>query len=121
MAGQFNEGVAKSAVQGRVSIVSTAWRPLVANSDGATAYPNRRHIRIQLKSNPGGAMALEYVSPNEDGTFTTPTTSVKLCTVMPGNTTWIEPVGSMCMIYGKMVAKKGFTSSSISAVVTEYR
>ncbi len=66
-------------------------------------------------------MALEYVSPNADGTFTAPSTAVKLCTVMPGNTTWIEPVGDKCMIYGKLTKKKGFTSSSIVAVVTEYR
>lgn len=121
MAGQFNEGVAKSVIQGRVAITASAFVPLVANSDGVTPYENRRHVRIQLKSVPGGAMALAYVSPNADGTFTTPTTSVKLLTIMPGNTTWIEPVGAMCMIYGKLVKKVGFTSGSISAVVTEYR
>jgi hypothetical protein len=121
MAGQYSEAVAKSAVQGRVAIVATEWKPLVANSDGATIYPARRHIRLQLKSNPGGAMAIEYVSRNADGTFTAPTTSVKLCTTMPGNTTWIEPLADTCMLFGRLVKKKGFTSGSISCVVTEYR
>lgn len=121
MAGQYSEAVAKSAIQGRVAVTASAWVPLVANSDGTTIYPARRHLRMQLKSNPGGAMALQYVSRNADGTFTTPTTPVKVCTVMPGNTTWVEPIADTCMIFGRMVAKKGFTFSSISCVVTEYR
>ncbi len=120
MAGNFGDSVAQSVSQGRVNVVTTAWTPLVASSAG-TIYPSRRHVRIQLKSNPGGAIALAYVGPNSDGTFTAPTTSVKLCTIMPGNSTWIEPVGDKCMVYGKLVQKKGFTSSSIAVVVTEYR
>lgn len=121
MAGLFGDFVAKSAVQGRVAVVTTAWVPLVA--EGTTIYPTRRHVRLQLKSNPGGAMAITYVSRNQDGTFTTPTTStsVKTCTVMPGNTTWVEPVADTCMIYGKLVKKAGFTADSIACIVTEYR
>lgn len=120
MAGNFGDSTAQSAIQGRVNVIATAWTPIVAGG-GTTNYPARRHVRLQSKSNPGGAMALEYVSPNADGTYTTPTTSVKLCTIMPGNSTWIEPIGDKCMIFGKLVKKKGFSFSSISVVVTEYR
>jgi hypothetical protein len=68
-------------------------------------------------------MALTYVTINLDGTFTTPdaSTSVKVCTIMPGNSTWIEPVGDKCMVFGKLVKKKGFSFGSIDVIVTEYR
>lgn len=68
-------------------------------------------------------MALQYVLKNQDGTFTNPGTSasVKTSTIQPGNSTWIEPIGDSCMVYGKMVAKVGFTDSSIRVIVTEFR
>jgi hypothetical protein len=120
MAGLYGDFVAKTVQQGRVVVVATAFTKLVSNSDGATPLHGRRHVRIQMKSNPGAAIALAYVLVNADGTFTAPTTSVKLLTVMPGNTTWIEPVADNVMIYGKLVKKKGVTSGSANAVITEF-
>lgn len=125
MAGTYNEGVAREAKQGDVSIVATAWRPLTASgtggiTTGTTPLSARRHIRYNIKSNPGGALAVEYVARNQDGTFTTPTTSVKLATVFPGNTTVVEPIGDSIQVYGRLVAKKGFTFSSIRVIVTEF-
>ena len=115
--------VAKTVKQGDVTLVTTAWKPLVSSFDSANPtmpMPTRRHVRIQLKSNPGGAMAIAYVQKNLDGTFTTPTLSVKLATVMPGNTTWVEPLGEVIQAYGRLVQKKGFTSNSIRAIITEF-
>lgn len=117
MAGSFNDAVGRVVNQGRVNIIATAWLPLVVDTSPQNA---RRHIRYQLKSNPGGAMAVEYVKRNMDGTYTTPTTSVKLCTTYPGNTTVVEPIGDAIQVFGRLVKKKGFTSSSIVVVVTEF-
>jgi hypothetical protein len=119
MAGLYGDFVAKTAVQTDVAVTASAWVPLSASSGPLEA---RRHVRIQLKSNAGGAMAITYVSVNADGTFTTPTTatSVKTATIMPGNSTWIEPLGDTLQAYGKLVKKAGFTPSSIRAIVTEY-
>ena len=128
MAGLYGDFVAKTVTQGDVNIVATAWTPLISgtsqlyNGTTVTNQPlqSRRHVRYQLKSNPGGAMAVVYVQKNLDGTFTTPTTSVKLATVFPGNTTVVEPLGDAVQAYGKLVKKKGFTFGSIRVIVTEF-
>lgn len=113
----YGDFVARTVGAVRIPVVATAWTPLVVDT---TPLKSRRHIRYQLKSNPGGAMAVTYVPKNADGTFTTPTTSVKLCTVYPGNTTVVEPIGDAVQVFGRLVKKKGFTSNSISVVVTEF-
>lgn len=125
MSGLYGDFVAKTVKQGDVAITTSAWVPLVSGFDPSnlTAPMNqRRHVRIQLKSNPGGAMAITYVQKNLDGTFTTPgtSTSVKTATVMPGNTTWIEPLGDGIQAFGKLVKKKAFTFNSIRAIITEF-
>ena len=120
MASLFGDFVANNVQQGRVALVATGYVPLVSNTDGITPFPSRRHVRIQLKSITGGAMAIVYVQRNADGTFTTPTTSVKLVTIMSGNTTWVEPVSDKVQIFGKLVKRSGFTSNSINVVVTEF-
>lgn len=119
MAGSFGDPVGRVVNQGDCSIVATAWRPLTAQ--GITGLPQeaRRQIRYNIKSNPGGALALEYVKKNLDGTFTTPTTSVKVATTYPGNTTVVEPIGDSIQVFGRLVKKKGFTFDSIRVIVTE--
>lgn len=120
MAGSYNDNVARYAIQGDCSIVATAWRPLTGTGITGTPLQGRRHIRYNIKSNPGGALALEYVTKNLDGTFTTPTTSVKVATTYPGNTTVVEPIGDSLQVFGRLVKKKGFTFSSIRVIVTEF-
>lgn len=123
MTANYGDAVAKSVVQDQVAVVATAWAPLIAVPSTGLPYPGRRQIRYQLKSNAGGTMALAYVSVNADGTFTNPGTTIspKTCTIMAGNTTWVEPIGSSVMVYGKLVKKAGFTPSSIRCIVTEFR
>lgn len=126
MAGSFNDNVARTVKQGDVAVVATAWVPLTASgtggiTTGTTPLEARRHIRYNIKSNPGGALALQYVAKNLDGTFTTPTSaSVKTSTVYPGNTTVVEPIGDAVQVFGRLVKKKGFTFDSIRVVVTEF-
>lgn len=117
MAGLFGDFVAKTITQGDVNVVATAWTPLVVSTN---PLAGRRHIRYNIKSNPGGALALQYVAKNADGTFTTPTTTVKWTTIIPGNTTIVEPIGDNIQVFGRLVKKKGFTFSSIRVVVTEF-
>ncbi len=125
MAGSFNDNVARVVKQGDVAVVATAWVPLTATgtggvTTGTTPLQGRRHIRYNIKSNPGGALALQYVAKNLDGTFTTPTSaSVKTSTVYPGNTTVVEPIGDSIQVFGRLVKKKAFTFSSIRVIVTE--
>lgn len=127
MAGLFGDSVAKNVLQGDVAVVATAWVPLTASgtggvTTGTSPMAARRHIRYQIKANPGGALAVAYVSKNLDGTFTTPGagTSVKTSTIFPGNTTIVEPIADSIQVFGKLVKKKGFTNSSIRVVVTEF-
>ena len=122
----YGDAVARTISQGTVTVVATAWIPLTSTGTaGVTTntlpMQQRRHIRYQIKANPGGAMAVTYVQKNLDGTFTTPgtSTSVKACTVFPGNTAVVEPIGDAIQVFGKLVKKKGFSFSSISVVVTE--
>lgn len=126
MAGAYNDNVARKVIQGDVAVVATAWVPLTASGSGGvttgtTPLANRRHVRFQIKANPGGALAVQYVEKNSSGTFTTPTTaSVKTSTVFPGNTMIVEPIGDSVQIFGRLVKKKGFTFNSIRVIVTEY-
>lgn len=129
MAGLYGDFVAKTISQGDVAVTASAWVPLVSGAtEGVTGVTtgllplqSRRHIRYQLKSNPGGALAVVYVAKNLDGTFTTPTSaSVKTATVFPGNTTIVEPIGDAIQVFGKLVKKKGFAFDSIRVIVTEF-
>ncbi len=125
MAGSYGDFVARTATQGDVSVVATAWVPLTSTGTaGVTTSTSpmraRRHIRYQLKSLPGGAMAVVYVQKNLDGTFTTPTASVKTATVFRGNSIIIEPIGDSIQVFGKLVKKNGFTNNSIRVIVTEF-
>jgi len=118
MAGSFNDNVARVVRQGDVAIVATAWTPLVVST---SPLPGRRHIRYNIKSNPGGALALQYVAKNLDGTFTNPTTAaVQLSTIYPGNTTVVEPIGDAIQVFGRLVKKKAFANSSIRVIVSEF-
>ncbi len=127
MAGSFNDPVARVVLQGDVAVTASAWVPLTATgASGVTTDTSpldaRRQIRYCIKSNPGGALALQYVSKNLDGTFTTPTASslIKVSTVYPGNTTVVEPIGDAIQVFGRLVKKKGFTFGSIRVVVSEF-
>lgn len=120
MAGSYNDSVARTARQGDCNIVATAWVALTGTGTSGTPLDGRRHIRYNIKSNPGAAMAVEYVAKNLDGTFTTPTTSVKLCTIYPGNTTVVEPIGDAIQVFGRLVKKKGVTFSSARVIVAEF-
>lgn len=125
MAGIYGDFAARTVSQGDVTITASAWVPLTSSGSsgittGTTPITARRHIRLNIKSNPGGALAIAYAQKNLDGTFTTPTTSVKLVTVYPGNTTVVEPIGDSVQVFGKLVKKKGFTDDSIRVIVTEF-
>lgn len=126
MAQSFGDPVARVVKQGDVTVPATAWVPLTATGSGGvttgtTPLEARRQIRYNIKANPGGALALQYVVKNMDGTFTTPTTAglVKVSTVYPGNTTVVEPIGDAVQVFGRLVKKKGFTFNSIRVIVTE--
>lgn len=126
MAGSYNDPVARVVLQGDVAVTASAWVPLTASGTGGITTSTvpvvgRRQIRYNIKSNPGGALALQYVSKNLDGTFTTPTaSSVKTSTVYPGNTTVVEPIGDSIQVFGRLVKKKGFTYDSIRVIVSEF-
>lgn len=129
MAGLYGDFVAKTVSQGDVAVTASGWVPLVSTGEtngdttGKSPLGGRRHVRIQAKSAPGGAMALAYGAKKADGTYETPSTtstSVKISTVMPGNTTWVEPISDAVQVYGRLVKKKGFTDNSIRVIVTEY-
>lgn len=124
----YGDFVARHAIQGDVSVPATAWVPLTASGTGGvttntTPLLGRRHLRLQVKANPGGALAIQYVTKNADGTFTAPgaTTNIKVSTVYPGNTTVVEPLGDSVQLFGRLSKKKGFTFNSIRVIVTEYR
>ncbi len=125
MSMSYGDAVARKVLQGDVNVVATAWVPLTATGTGGSTSGTvplvaRRHIRYNIKANPGGALALQYVSRNLDGTYTTPTNaSVKYSTIYPGNTTVVEPIGDAIQVFGRLVKKKGFTFSSIRVIVTE--
>lgn len=121
MAGLYGDFVAKTVAQGDCSVPATAWVPLTGTGNSGTPLAGRRHIRYQIKANPGGALALQYVARNADGTFTTPTSaSVKQSTVFPGNTITVEPIGDNIQVFGRLLKKKGFTFNSIRVIVTEF-
>ena len=125
MAIHYGETPAREVVQQRLNVGTAEWVPLRA---GAAPLNNRRHIRIQIKSPPGLALALEYangvVTNNNRGVsstaFTAPTTGASGTTVMPGNSIFIEPLGDNVDIFGRLVQKKGETDNSITVIVTEY-
>ena len=123
-----NDSVARTVLQGDVALPSGSWVPLTASgTSGVTAnttpLKGRRHIRYQVKAAPGGALALQYVAKNQDGTFTTPTTSglIRISTVYPGNSIVVEPIGDAIQIFGRLSKKKGFTTpDTIRVIVTEF-
>ena len=129
MSGNYGDFVAKTVKQGDVAVVATKWVPLVGTgsgglTDGLLPLRARRHLRMQIKANPGGSLALAYVQKNQDGSFTTPDADgvpVKLATNYPGNTIFYEPIGDAVQVYGRLYKKKGFTDSSIRVIVTEFR
>ena len=108
------------ARQGSVSAVATVWRPLV--SSGTLPLTGRSWIKIFVKGKVGNALAIEYVSTkNADGTFTTPTSDVRLCTIYPGQSYIVEPLGDTINVYGRLVKKVGATESSVRVIVSEFR
>ena len=118
MAGNYGDFVAKTVRQGAVNVLKTVYTPLV--SSGSTPLPGRRHLRIFVRGKIGSAVGIAYAGLNADGTFTTPTTDIRLVTVYPGNSIWIEPISDVVNVYGKMLAKISNTDSSVRVVVTEY-
>ena len=123
-----NDSVARTVIQGDVAVPDTAWVPLTASGSsgvtaGTTPLKGRRHIRYQVKAAAGGALALQYVQKNADGTFTTPTASglTHIATIYPGNTIVVEPIGDSVQVFGRLTKKKGFTTTSvIRVIVTEF-
>lgn len=129
MAGAYGDFVARRVEQGDVAVTASAWVPLTSGATeggngtttGTVPISNRRQIRYAIKANAGGALALQYVPKNLDGTFTTPTTaSVKLSTIYQGNSIVVEPIGDSIQVFGRLVKKKGFTQGSIRVIVTEF-
>ena len=118
MSGLYGDFVAKTVSQGAVNVIKTAYTLLV--SSGSSPLPGRRHIRIFVSGKLGSSLALAYASMNADGTFTLPTTDVRLVTVFPGGSIFIEPVGDVVNVYGKLLCKIGNTDNSVRVIVTEY-
>jgi len=128
MAQHYGENVAKNVEQTRVTVVSTAWAPLVARS-GENPLPHRTHLRIQVKAAVGASVALEYangvISTNpttrqQQVTFTAPTAPAGNSFIVAGNSAHVEPLGDNVQVYGRLVNKKGSTAGSASVIVTEY-
>lgn len=125
MANHYGETPARHVLQQRINVGAGAWVPLRV---GSAPLSNRRHIRMQLKSNPGGAMALAYANATvtnsgrgiSSKSFTAPTTGASGLTTIPGNSIYTEPIGDNVEVYGRLVKKKGFTDNSITVIVTEY-
>lgn len=118
MAGQYGDFTAGTVSQGAVTIVATSWTPLV--SSGSSPLAGRRHVRLFARSKTGSTIALAYAQKNSDGTFTTPTTDIRLATVYPGGTVLVEPVSDKVQVYGRLLKKAAVTDSSARIVVTEY-
>lgn len=116
MAGNYGDFVAKTVNQATKTITTAGW---VALQVGDAPQTGRRHLRIQVKAAPGGTCALQYAPKNADGTFTTPTSAAKGGTVIPGNTIFVEPVGDVVTVYGRLSKKKGFTDNSVQLTITE--
>lgn len=126
MANQYGTFVAKRAVQQRLNVGTAEWIPL---SVGSEPMLGRDHIRVQVKSPAGLALALEYANAvittnpttrQQQKSFTAPTTGASGTTVIPGNNTFVEPLGENVAVYGRLVQKKGETDNSITVIVTEY-
>lgn len=118
MAGFYGDFLAKTVRQGAVNVLVSSWTPLV--SSGSTPLNNRRHLRIFIRGKIGSAVAVAYSGLNADGTFTTPSPDIRLTTVFPGNSIWIEPISDKVNVYGKMLRKIGNTDNSVRVIVTEY-
>ena len=103
--------------QGAVN-VRKAWTPLV--SSGTTPLVGRRHIRIFIRGKLGNSVGIAYSKVNADGTFTDPTNDIRLVTVYPGGSTWIEPVSDKVNVYGFLLDKVANTDNSVRVIVTEY-
>ncbi len=54
MAGTYSEATARVVKQGDVAVVATRWVPLTATGITGLPLEARRHIRYNIKSNPGG-------------------------------------------------------------------
>jgi hypothetical protein len=125
MAVNYGGLVAQNVTQGQASINPDGWTLMQVD---AAPLNNRRQVRVQLKSNPGGAMAVAYANATistgasgaQEKTFTAPTTGVAGLTVYPGNQIIIEPLGPNVQLYGRLVKKKGFTDNTVPCVVTEF-
>lgn len=118
MAGFYGDSLAKTVRQGAVNVLTTVWTPLV--SSGSTPLESRRHLKIFVRGKLGSAVAIAYAQKNALGTFTTPTDDIRLTTVYPGGSIWIEPVSDVVNVYGKMLRKIANTDSSVRVIVTEY-
>ena len=118
MAGLNGDFVARTVRQGAVNVIKTAYTPLV--SSGSTPLKGRRHLKIFVRGKLGSAVGITYAAVNADGTFTTPTTDIRLVTVYPGNSIWIEPIGDTVNVYGKLLCKIANTDSSVRVIITEY-
>jgi len=113
----YGDNKAKYVSQGQVSCVRERWTPLRA---GSVNLNNRAKVRIFIRGNIGATVAIAYANINDDGTFTTPTTSVAQTTVFAGGSTWVEPISHRVTVYGRLLRKAGFTDNSVKVIVTEY-
>jgi len=125
MANTYGALIAQHVIQTTISIGTAAWVPLQV---GSAPLNNRRHVKIQLRSEVGAALALEYAngeittgpSGSQQIAFTAPTASGGNSTLLIGETTNWEPVGDKVTIYGRLVNKAGASENSIKVIVTEY-
>ena len=118
MSGLYGDFAAKTTQQGAINVLKS-WTPLCSN--GSTPLAGRRQLRIFVRGKVGNALGIAYAPKNADGTFTAPTTDIRLVTIYPGGSIWVEPISDSVNVYGYLLDKVGATENSVRVVVTEYR
>lgn len=111
--GQF---IANSAHKGDVWVATSQW---TAIQSGSTPLAGRKWLQFQVKG--AAAVCLQYVNKNADGTFTTPTDTVKKYMIYPANSIVSLPVGENIAVYGKAKAKAGTTHTGSRVILTEFK
>lgn len=107
---------AKFASQAAVGVNTTAWTALQV---GSTPLDQRLWVELQVRGR--SALALAYANKAGDGTFTTPTDSIRNTKIIPAASFKVEPLGDSVALYGRVVPKAGSTQTSVKVIVTEYR
>lgn len=115
MANIHGTSAASYATQRAVAVATGGWTALQVGSS-----PLKGRLWVELQVRGKSALALAYANKNADGTFTTPTDSVRNTKIIPASSFKVEPLGDTVALYGRAVGKAGSTDSSVKVVVVEY-